>query len=1080
MRTYYTWDARNRLIAAEPASGVVTYAYDGLGRRVSKLSGGETVHYVYDFEKVLQEADGSGTTEQQYLSTEQQYGDLVSAYGDGASRYYDFDALGSTEALLDDTGSVTSRYAYRAYGLASETVPGLPGLALPAALPSPLGTSGSGSGEVYTWVGKQGYRLEQEVDLYLLGSGSDGRYYDPTTARFLSKDPLGFGGGDANLYRYVGNDPINEVDPNGRGCNGALSWILRQFSIDCGQVSKAINNCSSINLLAYFDTVPYPWRINSVVNNIIDGILKAFWDITNNIEDFAKQGLADWLHLDPWMFGLKSDASGLDKLLTFALEISGYTWDNILNKIKDKFAIGDPAALIDIFYGLSSSNLLDYPINDAISYIYKNWISQFASIKEQIKNNLTSMLVEFIRKLIERLITKALKSLITKAILAVSTGGIGAAIKWVSDMISVAADKGDQICSLIRTVLEGARIVLHEGGSDEIRDIIKRGARAALPLLFDVAAAQAGIPKASMVVAEAKASIEKTAQKPVDTVLNGLKKLYDLFIADWIRKAGIVGDSRPLAIPAQKNDANGHSVRLWVSAKDKSPKMKMSPEVDVCQFLDDRKGNACLAKVRSVEKQTLKNATKKLTAGTLEKTKVSEKDVKEVPANRMAVETAEGSLLDAILKCGPTCAVSAGGKCFAAGTMVWKASGERGTIESKDLLGHRVLTWLHGEAGFVERACRTDEVIGPETHWIVWLVQETEDGNQVVAGLLRTTSWLAYQGIERIGDWTELSLKEMGVTGAFQVMGVDPWPVIESGSGRIVTGWFSHRRGGVSDLWIEGEPRAIGTTARHPFWSADRSNWIPASELLLGERVLIKGGFAAVLRYQERGEEPVFNLEVDADHCYRVGEQGVLVHNQSGPKDPCSMQMLKPGEARLVHTDLMTFVDRRDYVNTTSTTCITPCATNPRTDTSQLVKEAFALVDAKNKTIGTGSGTGVPERRWARCLVGKDSDDAGHVIGNKSLGGSGMLVDMNLFPQEVKSNQAQQRTRENRLKALLNPPHNSCRVCAHITLHYDPPGPTNMYPGRPTYIVYDVWVNGVQNPSMPLDFTTYGPRINNP
>lgn len=28
----------------------------------------------------------------------------------------------------------------------------------------------------------------------------------------------------------------------------------------------------------------------------------------------------------------------------------------------------------------------------------------------------------------------------------------------------------------------------------------------------------------------------------------------------------------------------------------------------------------------------------------------------------------------------------------------------------------------------------------------------------------------------------------------------------------------------------------------------------------------------------------MFNLEVDADHCYRVGEQGILVHNAS---DPC-------------------------------------------------------------------------------------------------------------------------------------------------------------------------------------------------
>lgn len=42
------------------------------------------------------------------------------------------------------------------------------------------------------------------------------RYYDPQSARFLTKDPLGpHQGGDANPYRYVGNNPINFVDPFG-------------------------------------------------------------------------------------------------------------------------------------------------------------------------------------------------------------------------------------------------------------------------------------------------------------------------------------------------------------------------------------------------------------------------------------------------------------------------------------------------------------------------------------------------------------------------------------------------------------------------------------------------------------------------------------------------------------------------------------------------------------------------------------------------------------------------------------------------------------------------------------------------
>ena len=38
------------------------------------------------------------------------------------------------------------------------------------------------------------------------------RYYDPSTGRWISQDPIGFAGGDANLYRYVGNSPTNATD----------------------------------------------------------------------------------------------------------------------------------------------------------------------------------------------------------------------------------------------------------------------------------------------------------------------------------------------------------------------------------------------------------------------------------------------------------------------------------------------------------------------------------------------------------------------------------------------------------------------------------------------------------------------------------------------------------------------------------------------------------------------------------------------------------------------------------------------------------------------------------------------------
>jgi len=42
------------------------------------------------------------------------------------------------------------------------------------------------------------------------------RDYEPVTGRWISKDPILFNGGQANLYVYVGNNPVNFIDPNGK------------------------------------------------------------------------------------------------------------------------------------------------------------------------------------------------------------------------------------------------------------------------------------------------------------------------------------------------------------------------------------------------------------------------------------------------------------------------------------------------------------------------------------------------------------------------------------------------------------------------------------------------------------------------------------------------------------------------------------------------------------------------------------------------------------------------------------------------------------------------------------------------
>jgi RHS repeat-associated protein len=64
------------------------------------------------------------------------------------------------------------------------------------------------AGDRYKFTSRE---LDAETGLYYYRA----RYYDATIGRFTSEDPLGFGAGDTNLYRYVVNSPLNFTDPTG-------------------------------------------------------------------------------------------------------------------------------------------------------------------------------------------------------------------------------------------------------------------------------------------------------------------------------------------------------------------------------------------------------------------------------------------------------------------------------------------------------------------------------------------------------------------------------------------------------------------------------------------------------------------------------------------------------------------------------------------------------------------------------------------------------------------------------------------------------------------------------------------------
>ena len=88
----------------------------------------------------------------------------------------------------------------------------------------------------------------------------------------------------------------------------------------------------------------------------------------------------------------------------------------------------------------------------------------------------------------------------------------------------------------------------------------------------------------------------------------------------------------------------------------------------------------------------------------------------------------------------------------------------------------------------------------------------------------------------------------------------------------------------VLNLYVEGEPDPIGITASHPFWSQDRQAFVSAESLITTERLRLENGrTAAVTRIEQLpGTQSVYNLEVDGEHVYHAGLNGVLVDNTCG------------------------------------------------------------------------------------------------------------------------------------------------------------------------------------------------------
>lgn len=195
--TSYDYDLLGNLREVTLPDGTqIEYVVDGQNRRVGKRVDGTLVSgFLYQSQvQIVAELDGTGAVLSRFVyGTKDNTPDYMTR--DGRTYRIVTDHLGSPRLVVDTvSGEIAQRMDYDTFG--NVTVDTNPGF-------QPFGFAGG--------------LYDRDTGLVRFGA----RDYDPQVGRWTSKDPIGFLGGDTNLYGYVLHDPVNLVDPFGLFCLSA-------------------------------------------------------------------------------------------------------------------------------------------------------------------------------------------------------------------------------------------------------------------------------------------------------------------------------------------------------------------------------------------------------------------------------------------------------------------------------------------------------------------------------------------------------------------------------------------------------------------------------------------------------------------------------------------------------------------------------------------------------------------------------------------------------------------------------------------------------------------------------------------
>jgi RHS repeat-associated protein len=210
------YDEENRLVEVSDATHRSLYVYDGLGRRVGQQDFSwnpaseswaleHEARFVYDGWRVIEETDAAGQTLRSYTRGLDLSGSLEGAGGIGGLLAI---STGGTTLSLSNGARITASYFYDGNGNVTDLVND-DGTTAAHYTYSPFGERLTATGALadqnpYQFSSKE---RDPSTGFYYYGY----RFYDPTTGRWLSREPLGEAA-SANVYAMLANDCPNQWD----------------------------------------------------------------------------------------------------------------------------------------------------------------------------------------------------------------------------------------------------------------------------------------------------------------------------------------------------------------------------------------------------------------------------------------------------------------------------------------------------------------------------------------------------------------------------------------------------------------------------------------------------------------------------------------------------------------------------------------------------------------------------------------------------------------------------------------------------------------------------------------------------